>query len=135
MPDSLDQLEAERARILREFPTLGDFRSGSISAVSRRCGKPSCHCAKPNDPGHDPQIRLTRKSGGKTEAETLSSPAAFRKANAQIAEFHRFRQLSAELTAVNEKICRLRPVEESARPWSAEEKKRWLRSISRWRGK
>jgi amino acid transporter len=35
-------------------------RPGSITAVVRRCGKPSRHCAKPNDPGHDPQFRLTR---------------------------------------------------------------------------
>ena len=65
MPESLQELETQRAKILRQFATLGDLRSGSICAVSRRCGKPSCHCAKPNDPGHDPQIRLTRKVDGK----------------------------------------------------------------------
>ncbi len=32
---------------------------GSISAVARRCGKPTCHCAKPGDPGQDPQRRST----------------------------------------------------------------------------
>ena len=60
MPDSLPALEAERARILRQITALGDLRPGSICAVSRRCGKPTCHCAKPNDPGHDPQVRLSR---------------------------------------------------------------------------
>ncbi len=135
MPESLDTLEAERTRILREFPNLGDFRPGSICAIPRRCGKPGCHCAKPKDAGHDPQLRLTSKAAGKTVAETISSPAALRKANAEIAEFHRFRELSAQLTAANEKICRLRPVEEAPVPWSPEEKKRLLRSMSRWRGK
>ncbi len=135
MPEALDHLEAERTRILREFPGLGDFRPGSICAVSRRCGKPGCHCAKPKDDGHDPQLRLTRKVGGKTVAETVSSPVALRKANAEIAEFHRFRELSAELAAVNEKICGLRPLEAESEQWSAEEKKRLLSSISRSRGK
>jgi hypothetical protein len=55
MPNSLSELEAERSKILRHFTSLGDLRPGSICAVPRRCGKPSCHCAKPDDPGHDPQ--------------------------------------------------------------------------------
>ena len=135
MPQSLDDLEAERTRILQEFPSLGDFRSGSICAIQRRCGKPGCHCARPKDAGHEPQLRLTRKIAGKTVAETISSPAALRKVHAEIAEFQRFRQMGAELTAVNEKICRLRPVEEAPAPWSAEEKKRLLRSMGRWRGR
>lgn len=134
MPESLPDLEAERIRILREFSSLSDFRPGSICAVPRRCGKPGCHCAKPKGPGHDPQLRLTRKIAGKTIAETISSPAALNKANAEIAEFQRFRQLSAELTTVNEKICQRRPVEQAPVPWSAQEKKRLLRSISRSRG-
>jgi len=135
MAASLDTLEAERTQILREFLSLGDFRPGSICAIPRRCGKPGCHCAKPKDAGHDPQLRLTCKAAGKTVAETISSPAAFQKANAEIAEFHRFRELTAQLMAVNERICRLRPVAPVPGNWSAEEKKRLLRSISRWRGK
>jgi hypothetical protein len=129
MPEMLQDLEAQRTRILHQFANLGDFRPGSICAITRRCGKPSCHCAKSNDAGHDPQVRLTHKAGGRTVAETISSPAALRKANAEIVEFQRFRELSADLTGVNEKICRLRPVEAASAHWTAEEKKRLLRSI------
>lgn len=129
MPNSLPELEAERTKLLRQFTTLGDLRQGSICAVARRCGKPTCHCAKPQDAGHDPQIRLTRKVDGKTVAESFPSPAAWRKAQAEIDEYHRLQNLSAELIAVNEKICRLRPVEPGNTSWTAEEKKRLLRSI------
>jgi len=135
MPDSLPELEAQRSKILRQFTTLSDFRLGSICAVPRRCGKPTCHCAKPNDPGHDPQLRLTRKVNGKTVAESFASPTAFRKAKAQIDEYHRFQNLTMELVAVNEKICRLRSVDSGTNPWTAEEKKRLLRSIRRSREK
>ena len=55
MPDSLSALEADRSKLLQQFLGLGDLRPGSITATIRRCGKPTCHCAKPNDPGHDPQ--------------------------------------------------------------------------------
>lgn len=135
MPDSLPELEAQRSKILRQFTTLSDFRLGSICAVPRRCGKPTCHCAKSNDPGHDPQLRLTRKVDGRTVAESFASPAAFRKAKTEIDECHRFQKLTMQLVAVNERICRLRPVESESSPWTAEEKKRLLRSIRRSREK
>jgi len=131
MPNSLLELEAERSKILRQLTTLGDLRTGSICAVPHRCGKPTCHCAKPNDPGHDPQIRLTRKVDGRTVAESFPSPSVWRKAQAEIDEYHRFQKLSAELIAINEKICMQRPLESESDAWTPEEKKRLLRSLKR----
>lgn len=131
MPVFLPELEAERSQILRQFTTLGDLRPGSICAVARRCGKPTCHCAKPNDPGHDPQIRLTRTVDGRTVAESFPSPNAWRKAQAEIDEYHRFQKLSTELITVNEKICKRRPLESESSTWTPEEKKRLLRSMRR----
>ena len=124
---------AERSQILRQISTLGDLRPGSICAVPRRCGKPTCHCAKPKDPGHDPQLRLTYKVDGKTVAESFATPAAFHKAQTEIHEYQRLQNLFADLVAVNQKICRLRPAEKPTEKWSAEEKKRLLRSITKLR--
>ncbi len=131
MPDTLATLEADRSKLLEDFLHLGDLRPGSITAVVRRCGKPSCHCAKPNDPGHDPQFRLTRKVEGKTVTETFPNPAALRKAQDEINEFHRLQDLSDQLVDINEKICRLRPVERARGGWTEQEKKRLLQSIKR----
>ena len=135
MLQSLTALEAKRSDILQQFMELGDLRPGSISAVVRRCGKPNCHCAKPNDPGHDPQLRLVRKVDGKSVAESFASPASFRKAQSEVAEFHHMQNLSTELIALNEQICRLRPVEPDATGWTAQEKKRVLQSIRKSRAK
>jgi hypothetical protein len=135
MPDSLAALEAERSKLLEEFLSLGDLRPGSVTAVVRRCGKPTCHCARPHDPGHDPQFRLTRRVAGKTATESFPNPAALRKAQQEVAEFRRFQELSEKLVAVNEKICALRPVEQQRGGWTAQEKKRLLSSIRRRRGK
>jgi hypothetical protein len=88
--------------------------------VVRRCGKPTCHCAKPNDPGHDPQFRLTRRVAGKTVTESFPTPAALRKAQQEVAEFHRFQQLSETLIALNAKICALRPSAPDAGGWTAQ---------------
>jgi hypothetical protein len=54
VPESLTGLELERTRLLEQFLRFGDFRPGSITASLRRCGNPTSHCAKPNDPRHEP---------------------------------------------------------------------------------
>ena len=135
MPDSLPALEADRSQLLEELGRLGDLRPGSITAVVRRCGKPTCHCAKASDPGHDPQFRLTRRVAGKTVTESFPNPAALRKAQKEVAEFHRFQKLSAELVSLNERICARRSVEPAEGSWTAQEKKRLLPSLRSWREK
>jgi hypothetical protein len=135
MSTALAALETDRSKLLEEFLRLGDLRPGSITAVVRRCGKPSCHCAKAKDPGHDPQFRLTRRVAGKTVTETFSNPAALRKAQQEVAEFHRLQKLSGDLVGVNEKICKLRPAQKQPDGWTDQEKKRLLQSIKRLRGK
>jgi hypothetical protein len=110
MADSLPHLLDDRNQLLQDLSQLGDFQPGSITNVTRRCGKPNCHCAKPSDPGHGPHRQLTQKMDGKTVTQTLSSPEAVRKAEKEIAEFRRFQKLSHELIEINQKICRLRPL-------------------------
>jgi len=132
MSDSLSTLEARRAELLRSMAHLNDMRPGSIVGAVWRCGKPTCHCAQPEDPGHGPSLRLTYKRRGKTITEALPTPAAVRKAEQEIAEFRNYQQLSRELVDVSEQVCRLRPVEETLTP---EEKKRPKRSVRKSRGK
>jgi len=132
LPDSLAALEQQRSGILTQILELGDFRSGSITAINGRCGKPNCHCHRPNQPGHGPNFRLTRKSNGKSVSESFSSAAELRKAQREVEAFHRFRQLSQVLLEVNERICRARPVEDTLSP---EEKKRPKRSAKKSRAK
>jgi uncharacterized protein DUF6788 len=126
MPRSLASLEIRRAELLRSIGGLKDMRPGSIVGAVWRCGKPNCHCARAEDPGHGPNLRLTYKSAGKTVTEALPTPAAVRKAEQEIAEFRNYQKFDHELVEVSEQICRLRPVEETLTP---EEKKRPKRSI------
>ena len=134
MSQSLADLETARARLLQQFLALGDFRPGTISAAAHRCGRPTCRCARPDDPGH-PQFRLLRKVKGKSVTESFATPLAFRKAAEEVAEFHRFQNLSAELTTLNEQICRLRPTGPDPAGWTEAEKKRLLPFIKKSRGK
>ena len=128
MRDSLPMLLQQRDSIFRAILSLGDFRSGSITTTSGKCGKPNCRCHQPDNPGHGPNYRLTRKRDGKTVTETFSSPAELRKAQLEVEAFHRFQSLGRELLEVNEKICRARPVEDML---SSQEKKRRKRSATK----
>lgn len=132
MPNTLSSLEQKRSDILMRILHLGDFRSGSITAIKGRCGKPNCHCHRPGQPGHGPNFRLTRKVHGKTVSESFSSAAELRKAQREVEAFHHFRQLSQDLLEVNEKICRARPAEDALSP---EEKKLPKRSTRKSRAK
>ena len=133
MPQSLSELEQHRSRLATQLCELGDLRPGSVTGIVRRCGKPTCHCAQPDDPGHGPTLRLTYKVHGKTISEALPTPASVRKAEREIAEFRKFQELSRSFLEVNEKICRLRPIEEPA--LNEQEKKRRTLSNRRSRAK
>jgi hypothetical protein len=132
MPESLVDLEHQRHAILQQMLRLPDFRSGSITATRGTCGKANCRCHQPNQPGHGPNYRLTRKVKGKTVTETFATSAELHKAQHEVETYHRFRQLAQELLEINEKICRARPVEQEL---TLSKKKRRKSSSRKWLAK
>jgi hypothetical protein len=133
MSEFLPVLESRRSELLHALSNLKDMRPGSVVGAVFRCGKPTCHCARREDPGHGPNLRLTYKWHGKTVTEALPNPAAVRKAEREIAEFREYQRLGRELVEVSEKICRLRPIEEQ--PLEEQEKKRLTPSSRKSRAK
>lgn len=133
MPLSLDDYEQRRQKIAQQIALLGDLRAGSVTSTSGRCGKASCRCHQPGQPGHGPNLRLTYKIAGKSVSESLPTPAAIHKAEREIAEFRKFQQLSREFVETNAEICRLRPA--NGEPSTDQEKKRRKRSNRRSRAK
>ena len=125
MTPSLDALEQRRTALLEQIRELGDFRPGSITATTGRCGNARCHCHRPGDPGHGPNFRLTFKRNHKTVTESFPNEASKRKAEHEIAAFRQWQQLSREFVEINTQICQQRPVEDT---WSPREKKPRKRS-------
>ena len=121
-PQSLEELEAQRAHLTQQIAALGDLRCGSITSTTGRCGKPNCHCHQPGHPSHGPNLRLTFKVHGKTVTESLPDPAAIHKAEREIEEFRTYQALHRDFLDVNAQICHLRPSEPDLR--SVQEKKR-----------
>jgi hypothetical protein len=133
MTRTLDDLQQRRREIAQQIALLGDLRAGSVTSTSGRCGKPSCRCHQPGQPGHGPNLRLIYKVGRKSVSESLPTPAAIHKAEREVAEFRRFQQLSREFVDTNAEICRVRPTKDE--PSTDQEKKRRKRSARRSRAK
>jgi hypothetical protein len=115
MPESLPDLENQKASLVRKIAQLGDLRPGSITTTSGRCGNPTCHCHQAGDAGHGPNFRLTYKAHGKTVTESFASLGARRKAEQEIEEYRKWQQLSRDYVEVNSTLCRLRPSTERGR--------------------
>lgn len=127
MPEtSLDSLIGRRQTLLDEIAAIGDLRPGSLKARFRKCGKPNCHCAADDHPGHGPQWSISRVVKGKMRSRAVP-PWALEEARLQVDECHRLRRLTAELIEVGGAICERRVADR--RP--AESGKRG-RSRTRW---
>ena len=64
------RLRQRKFDLLRRFPVPADLLPGSLSLSHRRCGKPTCHCAKPKDPGH-PVWSLTFMAEGRKHVQHI----------------------------------------------------------------
>src|SRR5271167_3632304 len=107
MSASILELEARRDRLKLQLSGLGDLRPGSLVERYRKCGKPNCHCAQPDEPGHGPSWSLTHDVKGKTTTRII--PKAFvPQTREHLAEYQRLRRLTSALVEVNEKICEAR---------------------------
>jgi hypothetical protein len=64
------RLRQHKAQLLRAFAVPDDLLPGSLSQSHLRCGKPTCHCAHPKDPGH-PIWTLTFMVNGKKHTQHI----------------------------------------------------------------
>src|SRR5512138_3567337 len=110
MPEpSLTDLEQQRDQLYAELAQVGDFRRGSVSENYRRCGKPNCACARPDHPGHGPRYLWTRTVAGRGSRGRQLARAEVDKVRAELANYHRFADISERIVEVNEAICEARP--------------------------
>jgi hypothetical protein len=111
-PD-LEALLLQREQLKSELTHVGDLRPGSLVSRFRKCGKPSCHCAKKGEKGHGPSYSLTHSVAGKTVTRIIPTGGAVERTRQQLEEYHRFRNFVQKFVSVSEQICdlQLRPTE------------------------
>lgn len=101
---SLQALREHKNALLNQLAAISEFRPGSLVARFRKCGKPTCHCAREGDPGHGPSWSLTRYSGGKTVTKII--PLTHVDATKeQLDRYHEFQQVMHEYVETNVKLC------------------------------
>jgi len=100
-----EDLEHEHIRLRAALASVGELRPGSLVQRQHRCGKPSCHCARRDSPGHGPSWALTRAVEGKTVTRGIPAGPAVQRTREQIEEYRRFRALVHQFIEVSEKLC------------------------------
>jgi len=129
MTISLQTLRDRRDQLAASLARVDDLRPGFLTARFRKCGKPNCHCAQKDSPGHGPSYSLTHRVGGKTVTQVIPQGPAVERAKAQIAEYRRFRNLIRELIVISEQICSLQVRDVEGVSASGAKKKPLRRSI------
>lgn len=96
-PNKIKTLEKKRARLIREMLAISEMIRGTFSRVSRRCGKPTCWCAR-SEQGHEYlRITWTEKGEGKTQAIPEPDADWIRKMTTNYRQFRKRRQQIRQL--------------------------------------
>lgn len=64
------RLRQRKYQVARRYRLPDDLLPGCLTQTHRRCGRPNCHCASEQDPGH-PIWFLTFMSGGRRRVERI----------------------------------------------------------------
>ncbi len=102
---TLEELQAKNQQLRAALAQGGEMRPGSLVESYRKCGKPTCHCAKRGDRGHGPLWTVTHEREGKTLTKAIPAGPAVERTHAQIEEYKKFRQLTRDLVDTSERIC------------------------------
>lgn len=102
---TIEELQAKRQGLKAALVQVGEMRPGSLVESYRKCGKPTCHCARRGERGHGPLWTVTREREGKTTTRAIPAGPAVERTRAQIEEYRKFRALAQNLVNTSEQIC------------------------------
>jgi len=98
------QLRQRKFQLLRRFPIPPDLLPGSLSLTHRRCGRPTCHCAR-DKKGH-PVWSLTFMAGGEKRVERI--PVEWvEEVQQRVKAGREFKEAVAEVLAANAQLLAL----------------------------
>lgn len=115
MDSDAQEIQRERRRLVHDLPPVGEVLRASLFERAVRCGKASCHCADPDDPGHRTTYVGLSLPGGRTSQVSLPQrlvPVA----EAWIGNYKRWLEAVERISAFNHELLRQRGVDASGRP-------------------
>lgn len=113
------QLEELRSLMLDRIAAVPQFRRGSLQVGYRKCGRPSCRCARPGEQGHGPRGLWTRTAKGTAGSRGQYIPVEqIDQVRAELDNYAQFATLVEDYVEINEVLCRARvgpPARQSSR--------------------
>lgn len=100
----LFSLERKRSRIIQEMNCLNEYAIGSVSKVTRKCGKKNCRCATGD--GHIQTLFLFKGSNGKRICKLIRREDEDRMLSAG-ENYRRYKDNERELKDINDKIVEI----------------------------
>ena len=97
---------ARRERLLQDLPELREVLRGSLVTRFRRCGKPTCHCAKEDDPGHGPAYYLVVTLSPGESVQVYVPKNRKDQVERWIANFRLARKRLDEISSINRQLLR-----------------------------
>jgi len=96
------RLRQRKFELLRRFSIPDNLLPGTLTQTPSRCGRASCHCADPKDPGHV-AWSLTFMSAGKHRVERIPKEWAESVA-AQVRAGREFQEAVREVLTANAEL-------------------------------
>ncbi len=97
-----------RERLPEKLPDLHEILRGTLVERYRRCGRPNCHCAKEEDPGHGPAYYLmVTVAPGKT-VQVYVPKEHKREVERWIKNFRQAQKVLEEVSTVNRRLLKER---------------------------
>ncbi|MGH3502298.1 MAG: DUF6788 family protein [Nocardioidaceae bacterium] len=104
---TVSELEELRSLMLDRIAAVPAFRRGSLQVGYRKCGKPSCRCARPGEQGHGPRGLWTRTAkgpgGSRGQYVTVDQLDQVR---TELDHYAQFAALVEDYVEVNEALCK-----------------------------
>lgn len=117
------RIKRERRELTRDLPPIEQVLRASLFERAVRCGKASCHCADPEDPGHPTTYVSLALPEGKTSQVSLPRKLV-PVAEAWIDNYRRWLEAVERISALNHELLRGRWVELPAPPPQQSERRR-----------
>jgi len=102
------QLEELRSLVLDRIGAVPQFRRGSLQVGYRKCGRPTCRCARPDERGHGPRGLWTRTVKGSGSRGQYIPVEQIDQVRAELDGYAQFADLVDDYVEINEALCRAR---------------------------
>lgn len=99
-------LREHREKLLKQLPLLRNILRGSLIERYKRCGNPSCHCARGR--GHGPKYYLSVSFPRRRPQMDYVSQELHEQATTSLADFQRVREILEEICEINRERLRRR---------------------------